>query len=101
MDDLEDWEHVLQGVADSTELPVDEDAVQREMESLIRDGLVETYAMSRRSGRLAPTKAEPGRVREERTYWFFPTEAGMRFYCDATGAPFPEHRFRRSRRRSR
>jgi hypothetical protein len=40
VDDLEDWERVLEGVAESTERAVDEDAIQNELESLIREGLV-------------------------------------------------------------
>lgn len=94
-DDLEDWEHVLEGVRESTGRVVDGDTVQREVESLIAEGLVEPFAFSPPGpeGRLVPTKADSSRLRDEETYWFFPTEAGMRFYCDAIGAPFPAHRF--------
>jgi hypothetical protein len=92
-DDLEDWDIVFGSVLETTSYDVDEDTVQREVESLIAEGLVETYALSSPGpeGRLVPAKAVISRLRDE--YWFFPTEAGMRFYCDATGAPFPADRY--------
>jgi hypothetical protein len=94
VDDLEDWEHVLEGVAESTERAVDEDAIQSELESLIQEGLVEAYEPSSRTGRLTPTKPKRSELRDELRYWFFPTEAGMRLYCNTTGAPFPTRRIR-------
>jgi hypothetical protein len=94
-DDLEDWEHVVRGVENSMGRTVDEDTLQSEVEALIADGFVEVYELSSPGpeGRLVLAKPQNARLREELTYWFFPTEAGMRFYCDETGTPFPAHRF--------
>ena len=90
-DDLEDWEHVVGGVRESTGRAVDEETIQAEVESLTAEGLVESFTTSP-EGRLVPADVESSRFRDEETY-FFPTEAGMRFYCEAIGAPFPAHRF--------
>ena len=94
-DDLEDWEHVVRGVEDSMDRTIDEDTLQSEVEALVAEGLVEAYELSSPGpeGRLVPAKPQSARLREELTYWFFPTEAGMRFYCNEIGAPFPAHRF--------
>ena len=94
-DDLEDWERVIGDVQATTGSPVDENAVQRELEALIAEGLVETYELSSPGpeGRLVPATPKPERFREELTYSFFPTEAGMRLYCDATAPPLQRPRF--------
>jgi hypothetical protein len=91
-DDLEDWEHVVGRVEEETGGSADEDAIQRELEALLADGLVEAYALPSPApeSRLTPTTPDSARLRDEWTYWFYPTEAGMRLFCDATGVPFPE-----------
>ena len=94
-DDFEDWEHVAAGVGETTGNPVDKDAVQLELELLLDEGLVNAFAVSSSGteGRLVWTDPDRSHLREEWTYWFHPTESGMRFYCDATGAPFPTEQF--------
>ena len=89
-DDLEDWNHVVEGVRESTGRVVDEETIEREVHSLITEGHVEQFAISSPGpeGRLVPVTTEASQP-----HWFFPTETGMRIYCDATGAPFPAHRF--------
>jgi hypothetical protein len=89
--DFEDWEHVLDGVKETKGEPLDEDAVERELQSLIDQGLVNAFAVvpPGPEGRLRWTEPDRSRLREEWKYWFHPTEAGMRLYCEATGSKCP------------
>src|SRR4051812_45743154 len=81
-DDYEDWEHVVGGVEATTERPANLDAIQLELEALIEEGLVNAFAVSPGPpGRLKWAQLDPSRIRDEWTYWFHPTESGMRLYC--------------------
>jgi hypothetical protein len=92
-DDFEDWEHVAAGVGETTGNPVDEDAVQLELELLLDEGLVKAFAVSSSGteGRLVWTDPDRSHLREEWTYWFTQLNPG----CGST-ATQPALRFQQS-----